>query len=564
MPRSTRRSHLLRRPRLHRVVARGLVAALLGGALSPPDQVDLDETVRSSATPSQLAAVATVGSAIRIAITLRELADELRPVRHRLPVEGAVVRPFEPPSTDYGPGHRGVDLNAAPGAAVRATERGRVHHAGPIAGVVWVSIDHRDGVRTSYGPITSLRVRVGDEVERGQTIGLLASGDHGQPHVDHGLHLGARRDGVYIDPMLLPGLAGPRPTLVGAGGWRGTGHAVTPYDPWAGGRFGGVFTASSPRATTGGFAVPPNPNHLMLVAGLSSTSGVELLDPAHLGLPGGSASRFSYAGPGLPYGVEHTWEGVEVAARRLQEQLRERARREPGRAVDLVGHSLGGVVIAHYLLALHDPFDVTLPPIGHVVTVASPLEGSDLARAGLTLLDVPGAGRVLRGAWGGAGRLPGSAGDTARSLVPDAPVLGDIASGSDALHALAFAWDEARAMGGAGPLATGTRVLSIVASLDALVGADRAALEDAERRVLPGTHEGVLASEAIREVIWQFLAGREVVQSPGHLASIAGGMYGTALTVTSAIAGDPTAVLDLPLPPFPLPPFSLSPLPPVP
>jgi hypothetical protein len=102
-------------------------------------------------------------------------------------------------------------------------------------------------------------------------------------------------------------------------------------------------------------------------------------------------------------------------------------------------------------------------------------------------------------------------------------------------------------------------VLSIVASHDGLVGADRAALEDGERRVLPGTHEGVLASEAIREVIWHFLAGREVVQSPGHLASVAGGMYGTALTVTSAIAGDRAAVLDLPLPPLPL-----SPLPPIP
>jgi hypothetical protein len=50
--------------------------------------------------------------------------------------------------------------------------------------------------------------------------------------------------------------------------------------------------------------------------------------------------------------------------------------------------SLGGGVIAHYLLNLHDPFDITLPPIGHMVTVASPFEGSDLARTGLALLDV--------------------------------------------------------------------------------------------------------------------------------------------------------------------------------
>jgi len=512
--------------------------------------------------PFPTSAVATVGSAVQIVIALRELADELRPVSYRPPVEGAVVRRFEPPSTDYGPGHRGVDLDAVPGTPVRAAERGRVHHAGAVAGVIWVSIDHRDGIRTSYGPLASLRVRSGDEVERGEVIGLLASGDHGQPDVDHGLHLGARRGDVYIDPMQLPGLSGPRATLIGEGGWWGAEHVVTPYDPWAGGRMGGVLTTPSPRATTPGFAVPPNPNHLLLVAGLSSTSGVELIDPTHLGLADRSTSRFSYAGTGLPYSVEHTWASIATAARSLEAQLRERARDEPGRAVDLVGHSLGGVVIAHYLLHLHDPFDRTLPPIGHVVTIASPLEGSDLARAGLALLDVPGAGRVLHGAWESAGGLPGIAGDTARSLAPDAPALTDLATGSGALRELALAWDEARALGGAGPLATGTRVLSIVASLDALVGADRAALDGAERRVLPGTHEGVLTSEAIREVIWHFLAGREVVQSPGHLASVAGGMYGTALTITSAVVGDRTAAGDLPLPP--LPPLPFSPLPPIP
>jgi murein DD-endopeptidase MepM/ murein hydrolase activator NlpD len=539
-----------------------LLVVLVGPVLAAPGPAGpaLSGPAPSGRLP--LATFATVSGSVRIASALHELAEELRPVSYRPPVDGAVVRPFEPPITDYGPGHRGVDLAAMPGTAVRAAERGRVHHAGAVAGVVWVSIDHRDGIRTSYGPLTSLRVRAGDEVERGAVIGLLAAGDHGQPDVDHGLHLGARRGDVYIDPMLLPGLSGPRATLIGEGGWWGAEHAVTPYGGWAGGRMGGVLTAPSPRATAPGFAVPPNPNHLLLVAGLSSTSGVELLDPAHLGLADGRASRFSYAGADLPYGVEHTWEGIAVASRRLEAQLRQRALDEPGRAVDLVGHSLGGLVIAHYLLHLHDPFDRTLPPIGHVVTIASPLEGSDLARTGLALLGVPGAGRALHGAWETAGGLPGIVGETARSLSPDAPSLTDVATGSEALRELALAWDEARALGSAGPLATGTRVLSIVASLDLLVGADRASLEDADRRVLPGTHDGVLASEAIREVIWHFLAGREVVQSPGHLASVAGGLYGTALTIMSAVVGDRAAALDLPLPPLPLSP--IPPLPPAP
>jgi hypothetical protein len=184
-------------------------------------------------------------------------------------------------------------------------------------------------------------------------------------------------------------------------------------------------------------------------------------------------------------------------------------------------------VIAYYLLHLHDPWDRSLPPIGHVVTFASPLQGSDLARAGVALLDAPRTGPVLRGAWELTAGLPGAVGATARSLEPDAPSLRDVATASDVLRALSDAWGAALADPGAGPLATGTRVLNVVASLDGLVGAHRAALDDAERRVLPGTHESVLATEAVREVVWRFLAGREVVQSPGHLATQLGAWSGT-------------------------------------
>jgi hypothetical protein len=498
--------------------------------------------------------VSTLQGAVRTAIALRDLAEELRPISFRPPVDGPVVRPFSPPEGAYGPGHRGVDLDAPPGVPVRAAERGRVVHAGQVAGVVWVSVDHEEGIRTSYGPLVALAVSAGDDVGRGAVLGSLADADHGQPGIDRGLHFGARRDGDYVDPMRLPGIGLPRPTLVGAGGWWGADHAVATYEPWAGGRLGGVLTTPSPRATAAGYAVPPNANHLFLVAGLASTGMVELIDPGHLGIDATGSTRFSYAEADRGYEVEDTWQGVELAARRLEAQLREQAARQRGRPVDLLGHSLGGVVIAWYLLHLHDPFDIGLPPIGHVVTVASPLEGSDLARAGVALVDAPGVGGLLRSAWESAASLPGPAGEVARSVDPDAASLRDLATGSPALAELGSAWHAARLLEGTGPLATGTRILNIVASLDGLVGADRATLEDAERRVLPGTHAGVLMTEAVREVVWQFLAGREVVASPGHLATHAGAWYGTALNVVSALAGDVAAAEELPFPPFlPLP-----------
>lgn len=523
-----------------------LVAALLAGPLASVGAPPTGPTPG----PAPAATVGTVRTALQVAATLRDLADALRPPDYRLPVDAPVVRPFAPPSDRFGAGHRGVDLAAPPGVTVHAAERGTIAHAGPVVDITWVVVEHRDGIRTSYGPLADLDVGVGDDVERGDALGRLADGHHGDAEADVGLHLGARRGDDYIDPMGLPGLGPPRPTLVGDGGWWGADHAVTPYAPWAGGRLGGLLTTPSPDAERPGFAVPPNPNHLVLVAGLSSTSDVELLDPAHLGIDPADATRFSYAAPGASYDVTHTWRDVESSARRLEAQLRAQARRQPGRAVDLIGHSLGGVVIAHYLLHLHDPFDPDLPPVGHVVTVASPLEGSDLARAGVALVDGPVSGPPVRGVWGAAGALPGAPGRAARSLEPDAPALHDIATGSDVLAELAARWGSARARSGSGPLATGTRVLNVVASLDRLVGADRAALEGVERRVLPGTHAGVLDTEALREVVWRFLAGREIVPSPGGLTTAVGAATGDVLTAVSVLAGDVDAARDLPSTPL--------------
>jgi murein DD-endopeptidase MepM/ murein hydrolase activator NlpD len=497
-----------------------------------------------------------------------QVAGGERPMAYRFPVDAPVVRGFEPPDGPYGAGHRGIDLDASPGTAVRAAEEGLVRHAGAVAGVTWVSVDHPDGLRTSYGPLTGLTVAAGDPVGRGDLLGVVAATHHGAPERDRGLHLGVRRGDVYLDPLTLPGLTPPRPTLVGPGGWWGSGHAVTPYDPWQGGRLHGVLTAPSPTATEAGFAVPPNPNHLVLVSGLASGSSRAIVDPSHLGIAPASATHLSYAGrhdltptdlaaPGaaawrddllrdqLPYGPAHTWAGVEHASALLEAQLRAQAAREPGRAVDLVGHSMGGVVIAHYLLTRHDPYDRTLPPIAHVVTIASPLEGADTARAGLALIDNPLLGTPVRLAWDRAAQLPGVIGHSVSAIDPSARAVVELASGSDLLAQLGRAWTDALERGTAGPFATGTRMLSVVGSLDAVVTADRAALPGGERRVLPGTHDGVLTSEAVREVTWRFLAGREVVASPGHLATAVGTAYGSGLTFLSATLGDRGAVGDL-------------------
>jgi len=113
----------------------------------------------------------------------------------------SVVRGFDPPTVTWGSGHRGVDLSLQAGSPVLAAGDGTVVFAGAVAGRPVVSIDHADGVRTTYEPVEA-SVAAGDVVTRGQTIGTLLAG-HRSDGVD-ALHWGARTGPKsYINPLRL-------------------------------------------------------------------------------------------------------------------------------------------------------------------------------------------------------------------------------------------------------------------------------------------------------------------------------------------------------------------------
>ncbi|MEV0715566.1 M23 family metallopeptidase [Asanoa sp. NPDC050611] len=101
------------------------------------------------------------------------------------------------------PGHRGVDLAAEPGATVWAAGPGEVVFAGPVADRTVISIQHANGLRTTYEPVTAA-VRRGDHVALGDPIGMVEAGHPGCP-VAACLHWGLRRGDVYLNPLLLLG-----------------------------------------------------------------------------------------------------------------------------------------------------------------------------------------------------------------------------------------------------------------------------------------------------------------------------------------------------------------------
>ena len=117
------------------------------------------------------------------------------------PVHGPVIRGFEPPPDPYSAGHRGIDIAAPFGSPLHAAQGGTVAFAGSVAGSLFISIDHPDGVRTTYSWLSAVSVTKGQTVTRGQVIGSTGHGhpDVAQPH----LHFGAKVGATYIDPMTL-------------------------------------------------------------------------------------------------------------------------------------------------------------------------------------------------------------------------------------------------------------------------------------------------------------------------------------------------------------------------
>jgi murein DD-endopeptidase MepM/ murein hydrolase activator NlpD len=113
----------------------------------------------------------------------------------------AVGRPFEAPPHAYGPGHRGVDLIGVAGAPVLAAGDGVVAFAGMVAGRPVVSVDHANGLRTTYEPVDP-SVGAGQAVARGSPLGTLTAGHAGCP-AEACLHWGARLGETYVDPLGL-------------------------------------------------------------------------------------------------------------------------------------------------------------------------------------------------------------------------------------------------------------------------------------------------------------------------------------------------------------------------
>jgi murein DD-endopeptidase MepM/ murein hydrolase activator NlpD len=127
---------------------------------------------------------------------------------------GGIVNPLKQMALTQGYNrvHKGIDLAAAVGTPVFATQGGRVSWAGPGATApgVWGGNEIHiagDGIETWFAHLSSIGVKLGDQVRAGQQIGL--SGNTGISSGPH-LHFGTFNGGWPndIDPLAYLGGAG--------------------------------------------------------------------------------------------------------------------------------------------------------------------------------------------------------------------------------------------------------------------------------------------------------------------------------------------------------------------
>lgn len=147
-------------------------------------------------------------SIVEEGLRLRELeqavshtGELIRALPLRWPIRGPVRSEYglrQSPWTGKPEQHEGIDIGASPGTPVESPAGGTVIAANSSVDYGrYVMLDHGNGVRSLYGHLQKLDVKIGERVETGAVIGH--SGTSGRSTGPH-LHYELRVDGKPVDP----------------------------------------------------------------------------------------------------------------------------------------------------------------------------------------------------------------------------------------------------------------------------------------------------------------------------------------------------------------------------
>lgn len=170
----------------------------IGGTLDKPSdrklwKVDREASALASTTSNELGEL--LRRARLLSFSWREARDTLAEKRDRLestpsilPTKGYVTSVFSRsrmhPILDVARPHEGIDITAPTGTPIMAAAKGSVRFVGTDGGYgLSIEVDHGYGVVTRYAHTSKALVKRGQQVQRGDTIGLvgqtgLAIGPH--------------------------------------------------------------------------------------------------------------------------------------------------------------------------------------------------------------------------------------------------------------------------------------------------------------------------------------------------------------------------------------------------
>ena len=133
---------------------------------------------------------------------IREVDDRWQFVPSITPVTGVITSRYglrTDPFTGLYTMHHGIDIAAAPGTPVKAPAGGVVTRSGvdPRYGL-FIDVDHMNGYETRFGHLSTILVKKGTELKRGDIIGRV--GMTGRTTGNH-LHYEVHKDRRRVNPM---------------------------------------------------------------------------------------------------------------------------------------------------------------------------------------------------------------------------------------------------------------------------------------------------------------------------------------------------------------------------
>ncbi len=439
------------------------------------------------------------------------------------PVDAPVVDGFRPPKTRYGSGNRGLEYGLSAGQAFIAVDSGTVVYAGRVGQHRHITVDHGDGLRSTYAFVTTIEVVRGQRVRQGQRLGTAGPG----------FHLTARLGDTYVDPNLLfagyeVSLRLTESALPSQAGRSSAGRSeVAPversgWDALLAANDAASQLSLTNRITSAGMAAgawlhlectpdespvasqaPGSAGErrvLIQVGGLGSSTddaSITQLDEEALGYADDDVIRFSYAGlcdgpkpsvqsppvqsndagdgpsagsleealPQESYEGMDTHQDVYASAENLADLIEAANAERPGQPIDIAAHSLGGVVTRLALEILQERGG-PLPSV--VVTIGSPHGGANLGTAAQVGAGAP-AGSVIAG-------------------ITEA-VTGDDLANADSVAQIAQAGSVSLDPPGLPP--EGVTVVAIAGSTDLVVPAENATWDGATNTIVPTAGSGL-------------------------------------------------------------------------